>query len=54
MQSSSSIANAHCGTLGACFNSTTFPAINAGAANRNTCQNGKFHGMMANTGPTGS
>ena len=28
-------------------------AIRAGAANRRTCQNGKFQGMMASTGPRG-
>ena len=37
----------------ACFSSPTLPAISAGAAKRNTCQNGKFHGMMASTGPSG-
>ena len=30
------------------------PAISAGAANRNTCQYGKFHGITASTGPSGS
>ena len=48
------MASAHCGTFGACFSSTTLPAISAGAANRNTCQNGKFQGMTANTAPIGS
>ena len=28
-------------------------AYNAGAAKRNTCQNGKFHGITASTGPSG-
>ena len=31
-----------------------FQAISAGAANLKTCQNGKFHGMMARTTPSGS
>ena len=53
-QSICSIASAHCGTFEACFSKPTLPAIKAGAANRNTCQNGKFHGMMARTGPSGS
>src|SRR5204862_542359 len=48
-----SIANAHCGTIDACFRRPTFPAINAGAANRSTCQNGKFQGMTARTAPSG-
>src|SRR6266498_5018684 len=52
-QKISSMASAHCGTLDACFSSPTLPAMSAGAANRNTCQNGKFHGMMASTGPSG-
>ena len=29
------------------------PAAKAGAANRNTCQKGKFHGIIANTTPNG-
>ncbi len=29
------------------------PAIKPGAANRNTCQNGKFHGITASTTPIG-
>ena len=29
------------------------PAISAGAANRTTCQSGKFHGITASTGPSG-
>ena len=48
------MASAHRGTLEACFSNPTFPAINAGAAKRNTCQKGKFHGMTASTGPKGS
>ena len=31
----------------------TLPAISAGAANRTTCQSGKFHGMTASTTPSG-
>ena len=46
------VANA-CAT-GATALRTAIMAIKAGAANRNTCQNGKFHGMMARTGPSGS
>jgi hypothetical protein len=49
----SSIASAHCGTLDACLSRPTLPAIKPGAANRNTCQNGKFHGITASTGPIG-
>ena len=45
--------SAHCGTFEACLSSTTLPAISAGAAKRNTCQNGKFHGITASTGPSG-
>ena len=42
-----------CGTFEACLSSPTLPAIRAGAANRMACQSGKFHGMMARTGPRG-
>ena len=49
-----SMASAHCGTLEACLSTPTFPAIKAGAANRKTCQNGKFHGIIARTAPSGS
>ena len=49
----SSMARAHWGTLEACLSRPTFPAIKAGAANRKTCQKGKFHGMIASTGPIG-
>ena len=42
-----------CGTFEACLSSPTLPAIRAGAANRMACQSGKFHGMMASTGPSG-
>jgi hypothetical protein len=51
--SSRSMARAHWGTLGECFRSAPLPAIRAGAANRSTCQNGKFQGMMARTRPSG-
>ena len=50
----SSIASAQPGTFDACFSTPALPAISAGAANRKTCQNGKFHGMMASTTPSGS
>ena len=50
----SSISSAVCGTFDACLSSPTFPAINAGAANRMTCHSGKFQGMTASTGPSGS
>ena len=46
-------ASAHCGTFDACLSRTTLPAISAGAATRNTCQNGKFHGMIARIAPSG-
>jgi hypothetical protein len=39
--------------LGAGFSATTFPAAIAGAAKRTTCQNGKFHGMIAKMTPNG-
>jgi hypothetical protein len=52
-RNSSSISSALCGTIEACFSSPTFPAISAGAANRSTCQNGKFHDITASTGPSG-
>ena len=45
--------NAVCGTFEACLSSPTLPAIRAGAAKRIACQSGKFHGMMARTGPSG-
>ena len=53
-RNTSSISNAVCGTFDACLSSPTLPAINAGAANRITCHSGKFHGMTASTGPSGS
>ncbi len=49
-----SIARAHCGTFEACLRSPTLPAMSAGAAKRKTCQKGKFQGMTARTGPSGS
>src|SRR5215470_17484071 len=49
----SSRANAHPGTLDACFKTPPFPAIRCGAANRMTCQKGKFHGMTARMTPRG-
>ena len=42
-----------CGTFDACFSNPTLPAIRAGTAKRIACQSGKFHGMMARTGPSG-
>jgi hypothetical protein len=47
------MASAHPGTFDACFSTPAFPAINPGAAKRKTCQKGKFHGMTANTTPSG-
>ncbi len=41
------------GTLEACLSSIVLPASSAGTAARNTCQKGKFHGMMARTVPSG-
>ena len=38
----------------ACLRTAVLPAIRAGAAKRITCQNGKFHGMIASTVPSGS
>jgi len=49
----SSRANAHPGTLKACFKTPPFPAIRCCAANRMTCQNGKFHGIIARMTPRG-
>ena len=46
-------ASAQPGTFEACFSTPALPAISAGAAKRNTCQNGKFHGMTASTTPSG-
>ena len=45
---------ADCGTFDACFSTIPLPAISAGAPKRKTCQNGKFHGMIARTVPSGS
>ena len=49
----SSIANAHCGTFEECLSTIVLPAMSAGAAARNTCQKGKFHGMTARIVPSG-
>ena len=49
----SSSSRAVCGTFDACLSSPTLPTMRAGAANRTTCHSGKFHGMMASTGPRG-
>ena len=49
----SSMASAHCGTFEACLSRPTLPAISAGAAKRNACQKGKFHGITASTTPIG-
>ena len=45
--------SAVCGTFDACLSSPTLPAIRPGTANRIACQSGKFHGMIASTGPSG-
>ena len=50
----SSICSAQRGTLEACLSTAALPAISAGAAKRNTCQKGKFHGITASTTPSGS
>ena len=49
----SSMAAAQPGTFEACLSRPPLPAINAGAANRNTCQKGKFQGMTAKIIPRG-
>ena len=48
------MASAQRGTFVACLSTAPLPAISAGAAKRNTCQNGKFQGMIASTTPSGS
>ena len=48
------IASAVRGTFEACLRIAALPAMSAGAAKRKTCQNGKFHGITASTGPSGS
>ena len=48
-----SIASAQPGTFVACLSTPALPAISAGAAKRNTCQNGKFQGITASTTPSG-
>ncbi len=47
----SSMASAVWGTFEACLSRPTLPTMSAGAANRITCQSGKFHGMTASTTP---
>ena len=49
----SSSASAHWGTFDACLSRPTLPAASAGAANRITCQKGKFQGITASTAPRG-
>ncbi len=53
VRSTSWIASAQPVTFGACLSRAAFPATRAGAAKRNTCQKGKFHGMIASTVPIG-
>jgi hypothetical protein len=48
------MASAVPGTFAACLSNATFPAMRVGAAKRKNCQKGKFQGMMASTGPSGS
>ena len=48
-----SMAAAHPWTFDACFKMAPFPAVKVGMANRKTCQNGKFHGMIPSTNPMG-
>ena len=40
-------------TFGECFSSSVLPARSAEAAQRNTCQTGKFHGRIDSTVPSG-
>ena len=47
------MATAQPGTFEECFITAPLPAISPGAANRKTCQNGKFHGITASTTPSG-
>ena len=49
----SSMASAQPVTLAECFSTPPLPAMRAGATKRNTCQNGKFHGITASTAPSG-
>ena len=53
-RNSRSIARAQPVTLGECLSTAALPAERAAPANRSTCQNGKFHGITANTTPSGS
>ena len=41
-------------TFSACLSTTVLPSSTAGASTRTTCQYGKFHGMIANSTPSGS
>ena len=50
----SSRNSADWGTFEACLSRPTLPAMRAGAAKRTTCQRGKFQGITASTGPSGS
>ena len=52
-RNTSSIASAQPVTFEACLSTTTFPAVSAGTAARKACQYGKFHGMIANSTPSG-
>src|SRR3982074_3261460 len=47
------MASAQPGTFEESFITAPLPAITPGAANRKTCQNGKFHGITARTTPSG-
>ena len=49
----SSIARAQPVTFEECLRIPPLPAIKFDAANLNTCQKGKFHGITANTTPNG-
>src|SRR5206468_8542099 len=48
-----SISIPHCIVALAGFKTIVFPAINEGAANRNACQYGKFHGIILAITPKG-
>ena len=49
----SSIFSATPVTFEACLSTIALPAMSAGAAARNACQYGKFHGMIASSTPSG-
>ncbi len=53
-RNTSSSKSAARGTFDACLSNPTLPAMSVGAAKRTTCQSGKFQGMTARTGPSGS